>query len=118
MQLARNLLSSCATLKDTLQLLPPRVHLDLHIIYPTKKEEDDFQLGPTPNMNAVVDSILTVAFEHASQLRGSNEGFIRSVVFSSYNADICTALNWKQPNCKWFTSQSQAFHTRENDKLI
>lgn len=23
---------------------------------------------------------------------------MRSIVFTSYNADICTALNWKQPN--------------------
>ena len=97
--LAQILSQSGASLKDVLHLLPPEMHLELHIIYPTKAEEEAYHLGPTPNMNAVVDSILSVVFDHASYLRGTNEGFIRSIVFSSYNADICTALNWKQPNC-------------------
>jgi CDK inhibitor PHO81 len=53
----------------------------------------------------VVDSILTVVFDHArylreAQLRERRDGGLRNFVFSSYNPDICTALNWKQPNCK------------------
>ena len=98
-KLAQGLASSCSSLREVLQLLPPELHLDLHIVYPTKQEEDTLHLGPTPNMNTFIDSILTVVFEHATQLRGANEGFIRSIVFSSFNPDICTALNWKQPNC-------------------
>ena len=99
--LAQGLASSCSSLREVLTMLPPEMHLDLHIVYPTKHEEDTHHLGPTPNMNSFVDSILTVVFEHATQLRGANEGFIRSIVFSSYNSDICTALNWKQPNCEY-----------------
>ncbi|GAM82891.1 hypothetical protein ANO11243_008770 [Dothideomycetidae sp. 11243] len=96
--LAQSLSACCAPLREVLALLPPQIHLDLHILYPTRVQEDELRLGPTPNLNAVVDSILAVVFDHASQLRGSNDGLVRSVVFSSFNADVCTGLNWKQPN--------------------
>ncbi|OBW68248.1 MAG: Serine/threonine-protein phosphatase [Aureobasidium pullulans] len=68
------------------------------MLFPTKAEEELLQLGPTGNINEFVDASLKEVFDHASRLRGANEGFIRSIVFSSYNANICTALNWKQPN--------------------
>lgn len=97
---AQGIATSWTSLKDVLDLLPPEVHLDLHILYPTRAEEEEHQLGPTRNINNIVDSILAVVFEHASELRASSDGFIRSIVFSSYNHCICTALNWKQPNCK------------------
>lgn len=98
--LAQQLATSWASLKDLLDLLTQDIHLELHVVYPTKLEEEQLQLGPTGNINGFVDSILAVVFDHASRLRGSNDGYSRSVVFSSYNADICTALNWKQPNCE------------------
>lgn len=99
-ELSQGLANSWASLKEVLDLLPPHIHLDLHIIYPNRQEEDELQLGPTGNINHFVDQILTVVFDHASQLRNTHDGHIRSVVFSSYNQHICTALNWKQPNCK------------------
>lgn len=98
--LAERLATSCTSLTDLLHYLPPEMHLDLHVVYPTRAEEAQRQLGPTSNMNAVVDSILAVVFDHARQQRATSDGFVRSMVFSSYNPDICTALNWKQPNCK------------------
>ncbi|TVY48385.1 Ankyrin repeat protein [Lachnellula occidentalis] len=44
------------------------------------------------------DAILGVVFDHARILREQNPDSIRSIVFSSYNPTVCTALNWKQPN--------------------
>lgn len=99
--LSQAVVGSWSSLKDVLELLPAEVHLDLHILYPSRAEEEQLQLGPTGNINMFVDRILTVVFDHASDLRGTNEGFIRSIVFSSYNTNICTALNWKQPNCEY-----------------
>lgn len=32
----------------------------------------------------------------------SGVGGVRGVVFSSFNPDVCTAINWKQPNCEFF----------------
>lgn len=93
------LAGSFATLREALALLPAHVHLELHALYPTRAEEQQLRLGPTANINDYTDAVLTVVFEHARHLRGQQEGFVRSMVFSSFNQGICTALNWKQPNC-------------------
>lgn len=96
----RQIARSYASLADALELLPPDLNLEIHVCYPTRQEEEALNLGPTPNINFVVDNILKVVFEHARHLRETRESALRNFVFSSYNADICTALNWKQPNCK------------------
>ena len=64
--------------------------------------EEKLQLGPTQNINFVVDAVLLAVFDHARQLRESKDNPLRNFVFSSYNADVCAALNWKQPNCEYF----------------
>jgi len=97
-ELAKGLATSWCSLHDVLEILPPQMHLDVHMLFPTKTEEEQLHLGPTGNINEFVDASLKEVFDHARRLRGANEGLIRSIVFSSYNANICTALNWKQPN--------------------
>jgi CDK inhibitor PHO81 len=92
---------SFGSLADALALLPPSVNVELHVLYPSQKQEEEQRLGPTPSMNEFIDALLSVVFEHARQTRERADGWIRSIVFSSYNAEICTALNWKQPNCKY-----------------
>ena len=96
----RQVARSYAALADALALLPSDLNLEIHVCYPTKAEEEALNLGPTQNINAVVDSVLTVVFEHARHLRETKDNALRNFVFSSYNAAVCTALNWKQPNCK------------------
>jgi CDK inhibitor PHO81 len=96
----RQIARSYASLADVLALLPADLHLEIHVCYPARVEEEALQLGPTQNINLVADGVLKVVFDHARQLRESKDGPQRNFVFSSYNADICTALNWKQPNCK------------------
>lgn len=95
----RQIARSYASLADALALLPANLHLEIHVCYPARVEEEALQLGPTQNINVVADGVLKVVFDHARQLRESKDGPQRNFVFSSYNADICTALNWKQPNC-------------------
>ncbi|KAK3653156.1 phosphate system positive regulatory protein pho81 [Elasticomyces elasticus] len=94
----RQVARSYASLSDALAVLPADLNLDLHICYPTRNEEESLQLGPTQNINAVADAVLTVVFDHARQLREQKDSPLRNFVFSSYNAEVCTALNWKQPN--------------------
>ena len=96
----RQVARSYASLADALALLPPDLHLEIHVCYPTRAEEEALNLGPTQNINMVVDGVLKVVFEHARHLREMKDSALRNFVFSSYNADVCTALNWKQPNCK------------------
>lgn len=90
--------NAAISLEDALQLLPPGMHVDLQVIYPSADEEKSLRLGPTTNVNVFVDSILAVVFSHARQLRETNPNMMRSIVFSSFNPTVCTALNWKQPN--------------------
>ena len=97
----RQVARSYASLADALALLPSDLHLEIHVCYPTRAEEEALNLGPTPNINTLVDGVLKVVFEHARHLRETKDSALRNFVFSSYNADVCTALNWKQPNCKF-----------------
>lgn len=98
-QIHQVLATSFLKLKDALELLPPNIHIELHVIYPSRAEEEQLKLGPTLNVNDFADALLGEVFEHARAVREKSDGFTRSVVFSSFNADVCTALNWKQPNC-------------------
>jgi CDK inhibitor PHO81 len=76
-------------------------------MYPSRQEEEENGLGPTPNINNFADNLLTVVFEHARAIREKTDGYLRSIVFSSDNQDVCTALNWKQPNCESYVRCSQ-----------
>ncbi|KAL7808328.1 hypothetical protein V8C44DRAFT_160175 [Trichoderma aethiopicum] len=88
------------TLKEALAILPPGIHVNLQIVYPNAEEEKTLALGPALDVNDYVDSILTIVFDHARAQRAQSHSshVVRSMVFSSYNARLCTALNWKQPN--------------------
>lgn len=94
------LANSFASLADVLNWLPTRIHVELHLLYPSQQEEESFQLGPTLNINDYVDSFLRIVFQHARLCREQSGDSTRSIVFTSFNKDLCTALNWKQPNCK------------------
>jgi CDK inhibitor PHO81 len=95
--------SGGTTLHDALSLLPTGMHVNIQVLYPTADERERLalrELGLSADLNAFVDAILTVVFDHARMQRAQGQGpdAVRSVVFSSYNGSICTALNWKQPN--------------------
>jgi CDK inhibitor PHO81 len=97
--------SSCFTsLKELLSSLPLSVHLNLQILYATSSERERLCIDFVPEINDFVDSILQAVFESAESSQNSSLGSgiperSRSILFSSFNPDICTALNWKQPNC-------------------
>lgn len=97
------LASSFLSLQDVLAYLPTEIHVNLSILYPSAAEEQSLSMSSLADINTFADSILTVVFDHARASRERDPDFMRSVVFSSYNPNICTALNWKQPNCKFTT---------------
>lgn len=86
------------TLQDAFNILPPGIHVNLQILYPTSEEETSLALGPALDVNVFVDSILTIVFDHARAQRAQSFDIVRSIVFSTYNPRLGTALNWKQPN--------------------
>ena len=96
----QTLATSFTTLQDVLTYLPINVHVAIQVLFPTVAQERALGLSPSPNINNYTDAILKDVFDHARRTKAQDPNFMRSIVFTSYNADICTALNWKQPNCK------------------
>lgn len=87
------------TLADALEQLPQSVNVVLNVLYPSSEIEQRLGFGKALNINDFADAVLCVVFDHARRTKGSDtSGFVRSIAFASWNADICTALNWKQPN--------------------
>jgi CDK inhibitor PHO81 len=96
----QKLIYSTMSLSELLANLRTDIHLNLQVLYPTAAEERALGLGLTTDINRFADAILTDVFDHARTSKQQNPDFLRSIVFTSNNSDICTALNWKQPNCK------------------
>ncbi|KAH1493811.1 hypothetical protein KXV92_006616 [Aspergillus fumigatus] len=97
-QTHRLLAASFFSLREVLRHLPISVGVNLSILYPSPAEERDLNMASLADVNSFADAILTEVFDHARVAREHNPDFLRSVVFTSYNHNICTALNWKQPN--------------------
>lgn len=93
------LATSFVTLRDVLAYLPTCINVDVQVLFPTNAQERALGSGPSPNINNYVDAILKDVFDHARSTKEQDPDFMRSIVFTSYNADVCTAINWKQPNC-------------------
>lgn len=91
--------NSTMSLQELLSRLKTDIHLNLHVLYPTVEEERSLGLGAITDINTFADAILTNVFDHARSSRQQSPDFMRSIVFTSNNANVCTALNWKQPNC-------------------
>ncbi|CAK7567734.1 MAG: phosphate system positive regulatory protein pho81 [Sporothrix epigloea] len=113
----RVLATSGVALRDALALVPAGMHVNLQILYPSAEEERMLGLGGSGNVdiNTGVDAILAVVFDHARAQRVHTPNVVRSVVFSSYNPSLCTALNWKQPNFPVFLCNDLG---REDDSTV
>jgi CDK inhibitor PHO81 len=99
-QTHRLLAASFMSLREVLRQLPIDLNVNLSILYPSGAEEKSLDLTALADVNSFADAILTDVFDHARVARENSPDFMRSIVFTSYNPNICTALNWKQPNCK------------------
>lgn len=91
--------SSFLSLKDVLAGLSTYIHVNIFVLCPSAADEVELGLGLAYNINNFADAILTSVFDQARAMKEKGEDVMRSIVFSSYNTNICTALNWKQPNC-------------------
>ncbi|ODQ78582.1 hypothetical protein BABINDRAFT_9346 [Babjeviella inositovora NRRL Y-12698] len=101
--------------KAFLQIVPPEVNLDIEVYYPTDIELQQlpYLLNSVRNSNKFIDAILTNIFTHIRALKEAGTVASRSIVFSSSNPDICTILNWKQPNYPVFFSMGGLRFERE-----
>ena len=90
--------TSIFALRDVLAAVPVQLNLNLHILYPTDHEDTSLGVHSSIDINTFADAILAEVFDHMRTLRSQSPDHMRSVVFSSFNPNFCTALNWKQPN--------------------
>lgn len=97
---ARQLCDSRLTLEKLLENLPPNIHLNIHLLFPTQIEERKLGLPVNNNLDTFADAVLTTVFDHARSSQSGSPEFRRSIVFSCKNPNLCVAVNWKQPNCK------------------
>ncbi|KAI2794315.1 Ankyrin repeat protein nuc-2 [Penicillium oxalicum] len=97
-QTHRLLAGSFMSLREVLQQLPIDLNINLSVLYPSGSEEKALDMTSLADVNSFADAILTDVFDHARIAREKSPDFMRSLVFTSYNPNICTALNWKQPN--------------------
>lgn len=57
-------------------------------------------VGKSIEVNSYVDAVLHTVYDAAKNAAAKANGVGRKMVFSSYDPTVCTALNWKQPNCQ------------------
>ncbi|KAG9303986.1 hypothetical protein G9A89_005896 [Geosiphon pyriformis] len=110
------------SLEEVLKELPPSIGVNIEIKYPTVYEMSTYWFSDIPDINIYVDTILQSVYDHA-QAHATPNGFAdsnhhipskRSVMFSSFNPAICSAVNWKQPNYAVFFNSYCGF---ENDSM-
>jgi CDK inhibitor PHO81 len=58
-------------------------------------------IGKSIEVNTYVDAVLHTVYDAAKNAAAKADGAGRKMVFSSYDPTVCTALNWKQPNCEY-----------------
>jgi CDK inhibitor PHO81 len=86
---------SMASLEAVLSLLPADTGVNIQLKYARKFDAKHESVGRSGEVNAFVDSVLHVVYEAGKTSPG------RKIIFSSFDPTVCTALNWKQPNCEY-----------------
>ncbi|TPX33648.1 hypothetical protein SmJEL517_g03537 [Synchytrium microbalum] len=102
-ELSKLVYDSFLSLEEILTTLPSSVGVSIEIKYPTSSERQLHNLHDLLSIDDQVDMILKKVYDHASQ---------RSIVLSSFNPSVCTAMNWKQPNYGVFYCTRCGFGTK------
>jgi CDK inhibitor PHO81 len=84
-----------ASVKDVLDLVPPDVGINLCLKYTRAFDAERLGIARSIEVNEFVDAVLQVVYDAGRDTPG------RRFLFSSFDPTVCTALNWKQPNCEF-----------------
>ncbi|KAF8076069.1 cyclin-dependent protein kinase inhibitor [Lyophyllum atratum] len=87
---------SMISLAQLLKLLPVGVNICLELAYPSRMTTKRLSLGHRLDLNDFVDSVLRNIY-HASAPFDAPYAR-RKLAFASFSPDVCSVLNWKQPN--------------------
>ena len=80
------------------QILPNTLGVSLELAYPQRAVRGQAP-GHRLQLNTFVDSVLRTIYHTSGSLDGALAR--RRIVFTSFFPDVCSAVNWKQPNCGW-----------------
>ncbi|KAJ7507446.1 hypothetical protein B0H11DRAFT_1967103, partial [Mycena galericulata] len=95
--------SSMVSLAQLLKILPNTLGVSLELAYPQRAIRAQSS-GYRLQLNSFVDSILRTIYNTSGSLGGPLAR--RRIVFTSFSPDVCSAVNWKQPNYPvFFASQ-------------
>jgi CDK inhibitor PHO81 len=81
-------------LEVLLDEIPSEIGLNVQPRYARVGDSVHEQVGRSGEVNTFVDEVLRVVYDAGRRGKG------RKVIFSSFDPTVCTALNWKQPNCE------------------
>ena len=85
--------NSMSSLEDVLSILPSDVGVNIQLRYPRDFDATHESIGRSLEVNDFVDAVLHAIYNAGKSSPG------RKIIFSSFDPTVCTALNWKQPNC-------------------
>ena len=71
------------------------IHIELFML--NQEELETLKKYSNVNINEFVDAVLQIVYEYT-----------KNIIFSSFNPNICMALNWKQPNCKSYNNSCRS----------
>ncbi|KAJ7122752.1 cyclin-dependent protein kinase inhibitor [Mycena epipterygia] len=95
--------SSMVSLSQLLKILPNTLGVSLELAYPQRAVRAQSP-GYRLQLNSFVDSVLRTIYNTSGSLDGPLAR--RRIVFTSFSPDVCSAVNWKQPNYPvFFASQ-------------
>jgi CDK inhibitor PHO81 len=89
------LFNSMSSLENVLRIVPLDVGLNVQLKYLREFDSKLVNVSRSKEVNEFVDPILHDIYQAGK----NNPGTGRKIIFSSFDPTICTALNWKQPNC-------------------
>jgi len=93
---AATLSRTMVSLDNLLKTIPLETNLLFDLAYPSA-ETISSSLLTRQDLNAFVDAVLEKIFDVSDQLE--TQCMRRKITFTSFSSDVCSALNWKQPNC-------------------
>lgn len=82
------------------KVLPQSISVSLELAYPSRQTQRNFSIGRRLDLNVFVDSVLRTIY-HVFPVPDAPFGR-RRIMFTSFSPDVCSVLNWKQPNCQSF----------------
>lgn len=87
--------TSMASLEQVLSSLPAELGINISLKYTREFDSRHISITRSAEVNQYVDAVLHTVYMAGKVSPG------RKIIFSSFDPTVCTALNWKQPNCAY-----------------